>query len=703
MADPATLPRTLWHPPNPQGTLACKFMHEVNRKRGTHLDTWPQLHAWSVDQRAAFWEELFVQFPLIHEGQCERVVDENARMDSIPPWFEGVRLNFAENLLFSPAKDPSRWSTDRKEDERIACVEVREGGTEVRTVTWAELRARTGYLSNAMRARGVGKGDRIAIVASNSVDTLVVFLATTALGAIFSSSSTDMGTKGILDRLRQIKPKFVFADDWALYNGKTVDLRPKMNEIVDGMTGTAEFESIVSMPRTQRQPKDISKVREAESLELFLSAAKNDDQLRFERVDFGDPFLIVYSSGTTGQPKCIVHNVGGVLLTSHKEGNLHRDMAQISPDDLCVLQYTTTGWIMYLSSVVSLLNAARTILYDGSPFQPDLTTFLKIVQDQKVTDLGISPRWMQTLATAKPSVLPREVVDLSRLRRVTSTGMVLSEAQFEWFYDQAFPPQVQLDNISGGTDLACCFTAANLMQPVYVGGCVGPTLGMKVEAFDQEIEGGKGVQGKALPPGEPGELVCTRGFPTQPNKFWGDDAGEKYFNSYFGKYDNVWTHGDFIMFHPTTGQVWILGRSDGVLNPSGVRFGSAEIYNCLDNNFPNEIQDSICVGQRRPQDHDESVMLFLLMKPGKNFSQDLVRRVKEAIGRDCGKRCVPRYVFETPEIPTTINLKKVELPVKQIVSGKRIKPSDTLANKECLEFYYQFAEVEKIVGVKSKL
>ncbi|CAK1366539.1 unnamed protein product [Cercospora beticola] len=703
MADPTTVPRKLWDPPNPKGTLAYKFMQEVNRKRGTRLDTWPQLHAWSVDQRAAFWEELFLQFPLIHEGKYERVVDENARMDTIPPWFEGVKLNFAENILYSPAKDASKWSTDRKEDERIACVEVREGGTEVRNVTWAELRARTGYLSNAMRARGVGKGDRIAVVASNSVDTLVVFLAATARGAIFSSSSTDMGTKGILDRLRQIKPKFVFVDDWALYNGKTIDLRPKMNEIVDGMTGITEFESIVSMPRTQRQPKDISKVREAESLELFLSTAKNDPELHFERIEFGDPFLIVYSSGTTGQPKCIVHNVGGVLLSNRKEANLHRDMAQISPDDLCVLQYTTTGWIMYLVSVLSLANSAKAILYDGSPFQPDLTTFLKIVQDQKVTDLGVSPRWMQTLATAKPPVLPREVVDLSRLKRVTSTGMVLSEAQFEWFYDQAFPPQVQLDNISGGTDLASCFTMANLMQPVYVGGCVGPALGMKVEAYDQEIEGGKGVQGKALPLGEPGELVCTKGFPTQPNKFWGDESGEKYFNSYFGKYDNVWTHGDFIMFHPKTGQVWVLGRSDGVLNPSGVRFGSAEIYNCLDNNFPDELQDSICVGQRRPQDHDESVMLFLLMKPGKKFTQDLVRKVKEAIGRDCGKRCVPRYVFETPEIPTTINLKKVELPVKQIVSGKKIKPSDTLANKECLNYYYQFAEVEKMLEPRSKL
>lgn len=703
MAD-NTMPRKLWEPSSPQATLAYKFMQEVNRKRGTTLETWNELHAWSVDQRAAFYEELFQQHPLIHEGKYKQVVDEHARMDSVPPWFEGVRINFAENLLFSPdGKNPGKRSTFRKDDERVACVEAREGGTEIRNVTWQELRDRTGYLSNAMRARGVGKGDRVAIVASNSVDTLVVFLATTALGGIFSSSSTDMGTKGILDRLRQIKPKFVFMDDWALYNGKTIDLRPKMEEIVSGMDGVSEFESIVSMPRTQSRPRDVSNVRDAEALEFFLIAAKEDKELRFDRIEFGDPFLIVYSSGTTGQPKCIVHNVGGVLLNSKKEGNLHRDWAAVSADQLCVLQYTTTGWIMYMSSVLALLHGARTVLYDGSPFQPDLTSFLKLVQNQKVSDLGISPRWMQTLATAKPPVLPRDVVDLSCLRRVTSTGMVLSEAQFEWFYDQGFPSHVQLDNISGGTDLAACLALGNRMQPVYCGGTVGPGLGMKVEAFDQTIEGGKGVKGKALPAGEAGELCCTRGFPTQPVKFWGDENGEKYFNSYFAKYDNVWTHGDFISQHPQTGGIHVLGRSDGVLNPSGVRFGSAEIYNSLDNSFPDEIQDSICVGQRRPQDSDESVMLFLLLKPGQKFSSDLVKRVKDAIARDCGRRCVPKYIFETPEIPTTINLKKVELPVKQIVSGKIIKPSDTLANKECLNFYYQFAEVEKLVELRSRL
>ncbi|KAK4622071.1 Acetoacetyl-CoA synthetase [Fulvia fulva] len=703
MAD-TPVPRKLWDPPNPKGTMAYKFMQAVNQKHNTNLQTWQDLHAFSVDQRAAFWGELFTQHPLIHSGSYAKVVDENARMDTNPPWFEGVKVNFAENsLLWPDSKDPSKSTTYRKEDWRVACTEAREGGTEIRQCTWKELRERTAHMSNAMRARGVKKGDRVAVVASNSIDTLVVFYAVTSLGAIFSSSSTDMGTKGILDRLRQTKPKYVFVDDWALYNGKTFDLRPKMNELVDGMKGISELNCIVSIPRTQGKPQDISSVRCCETLANFLKSANGDKTLRFERIPFGDPFLIVYSSGTTGVPKCIVHNVGGILLNCRKEGNLHRDVAQTPPEDSCVLQYTTTGWIMYLSSCLSLMNGSRAVLYDGSPLQPDLTSFLKLIQDQGVTDLGVSPLWMQTLATAKPPVLPRDTVDLSQLRRVISTGMVLSEAQFEWFYDHGFPSHVQLENISGGTDLAACFTGANTMMPVYTGGTVSPCLGMKVEAYDQTIEGGKGVKGQPLPLGEAGEMVCTRGFPTQPVKFWDDPGGEKYFKSYFERFDNVWTHGDFLSIHPKTGQLFLHGRADGVLNPSGVRFGSAEIYNVIDINFVDEIQDSICVGQRRPQDMDESVMLFLLMKPGKKFSQALVNKVKDAIARDCGRRCVPKYVFETSEIPTTINLKKVELPVKQIVSGKTVKPSDTLANKDCLNFYYQFAKVEKVLEPKSKL
>ncbi|KAK5728250.1 hypothetical protein LTR15_001385 [Elasticomyces elasticus] len=701
MADTQVQMRKLWEPESVEATQAYTFMQNANRKRNRKMQNWDDLHAWSVDHLSEFWEEVFQQHPIVHSGSYKQVVDESARMDSIPTWFQGVKVNFAENILYWPdASDPSKSTTTRKRDNAIACTEVREGCTEIGHYTWKEVRERTAILSNALRARGVRKGDRVAVVASNSFDTLVVFYAVTALGGIFSSSSTDMGTKGILDRLRQIKPRYVFVDDWAVYNGKTIDLRPKIGEIEEGLRGVQEVEGFVSMPRWQDRPADVTNVTRCETLASFLRSANGDKTPRFERGDFRDPFIIVYSSGTTGMPKCIVHSAGGVLLNNRKEAILHRDATALDAEVNCVLQYTTTGWIMYLTSCLAMLNGTRTILFDGSPFQPDLKTFLKLVSDQKVTDLGVSPRYFQTLATAKPPVLPRDTVDLTHLRRVSSTGMVLSEAQFEWFYDAGFPKHVQLGNISGGTDLAACLTGDTMMKPLYVGGTMTAMLGMRVEVYDQE---GGGKDGRPVPKGEAGELVCTRAFPTMPVKFWDDPKGEKYFNAYFARFDNVWTHGDFISLHPQNKQFYLHGRADGVLNPSGVRFGSAEVYNSLDASFPEEIQDSVCVGQRRPQDMDESVMLFLLMKPGKKFTEDLVRRVKDAIARDVGRRCVPKYVFETPEIPTTINLKKVELPVKQIVSGKTIKPSDTLANKECLNFYYQFAKVEELLQPKSKL
>ena len=506
MVDQHPIPRKLWEYPNPKGTLAYKFMQTANRKHGLNMQSWDELHAWSVNHRADFWGLVFEKFPLIHEGTYARVIDENARMDSIPSWFEGIRLNFAENVLFWPdPKDPSKKTTFRKEDHRIACTEVREGCKEIRHCSWRELREQVGLLGNAMRARGVKRGDRVAVVASNSFDTLTVFFAVTSLGGIFSSSSTDMGTRGVLDRLRQTKPRYVFVDDWAVYNGKTIDLRPKMMEIEAGMKDISELNGLVSMPRWQTKPEDISDVPRCETMALFLQSAKGDKTLRFERVEFRDPFLIVYSSGTTGMPKCIVHSGGAVLMNKQKESNLHRDTSAIDPDNICTLQFTTTGWIMYMTSCLALSSGGKAILYDGSPFQPDLKAFIKLWGDEKVTDLGLSPRYFQTLATAKPPVSPREVADLSHLRRVTSTGMVLSDVQFEWFYDQGFPAHTQLANISGGTDLAACLTLDTLMKPLYVGGTMTPGLGMKVEVFDQEVEGGRGVKGRPLPPGEQGE------------------------------------------------------------------------------------------------------------------------------------------------------------------------------------------------------
>ncbi|KAI9822671.1 MAG: hypothetical protein M1827_000390 [Pycnora praestabilis] len=688
------MPRELWRHPDPQSTAMWKFMQAVNVRRRRSRSR----REGSDMTKSRFWQDVWEDLGIIHGGRYTQVVDESARMDSIPAWFHGVTLNFAENILYTQSPAPSTKSqtcTTVKEDSKIAVTEVREGVSEIRHVSWGGLRSRVGKLSQAMRVKGVKKGDRVAVVASNSVDTLVVFLAVTALGGLFSSSSTDMGVKGVLDRLLQIKPKYLFMDDWAVYNGKTTDLRSKMTEIVEGMRDVAEFQGAVSQPRFEK-PANISKVPRTQLLSKFLSNAPSE-KLEFEQVAFQDPFLIVYSSGTTGTPKCIVHSAGGVILSSKKEGRYHR---QVTPNTVA-LQYTTTGWIMYLSSIMTLIHGARVVLFDGSPFLPDLLAFIKLLGEQKITQLGTSPRYLHEIH--KNNISPREVTDLSALKIVTSTGMVLADSLFEWFYDVGFPSTTQLANISGGTDIAGCFALENPLTPVYVGGCQGPSLGIPIEVYDSLDEGGIGVKGKPVEDGVPGELVATGAFPNMPVMFWGgSDAAQKYFDAYYARFDDVWTHGDFIMVHPLTKGLVFLGRADGVLNPSGVRFGSAEVYGVLESEFP-QLADSICIGQRRPQDVDETVLLFVMMKPGHKFSKQLVQDIKTAIRIGLSARHVPKYIFETPDIPTTVNLKKVELPVKQIVSGKVIQPSGTLLNPDSLNFYYQFAKVEELVAGQSKL
>lgn len=346
----------------------------------TFYQTYQDLYQYSVENRAQFYDFCWKCFDIIHEGNYTTVVDESARIDSLPPWFESTRLNFAENVLFSSSRDSrAPLAKTGKEDGEIAVTEVREGMLEgVTELTWGQLRQRTGRLAQAMKAAGVGKGDCVAVVASNSIDTMLVFLAVTALGGIFSSSSTDMGADGILARLRQIKPRWVFMDDAARYNMKATELRSKMAEVVRGMEGIREFQGIVSIPRFESQIADVSGVPKTQTLAEFLSRAKNSN-LEFERVDFRDPFVVVYSSGTTGQPKCIVHSVGGVLLNANKEGRLHHEMG----GDSVVLQYTTTGWIMYLVAVQSLVFGARVILYDGSPFVPNPSILVKLAGEQK--------------------------------------------------------------------------------------------------------------------------------------------------------------------------------------------------------------------------------------------------------------------------------------------------------------------------------
>lgn len=445
-----------------------------------------------------------------------------------------------------------------------------------------------------------------------------------------------------------------------MYNGKTVDLRQKMTDIVAGLSGCDAFATLVSIPRFADSPRDVSGVARASTLADLLAGAAGRLPPDFVRIPFHEPSLICFSSGTTGMPKAITHSVGGLMMSYFKEGRLHEGLG---PDSVG-LQYTTTGWIMYVANAGLLLFGARSVFYDGSPFVPDVSVLIRVLAEQGVTKFGTSPRWL--FEVAKGGLAPRDMADLSRLEVVTSTGMVLSEQLFEWFYDVGFPRGAQLGNISGGTDIAGCFGIMNPLEPLYVGGTMGPSLGTDARIFDATLP--DGADGREVEPGTPGELVAVRSFPNAPCRFWNDAPpsgpgagagagaapGTKYHAAYFSRFPHVWAHGDFCVAHPATGQIFFLGRADGVLNPSGVRFGSAEIYSVVERRFADRVSDSLCVGQRRPRDQDESVLLFLLMKPGRRFDEALAREVKEAIGRDLSKRHVPKYVFETKEIPVRV-------------------------------------------------
>jgi acetoacetyl-CoA synthetase len=417
-----------------------KFMQHLNKTHSLSLTSFRDLHAFSLSpQRSVFWAEVFKASRYLHSGTASRVVGESAPVSAVPRWFEGVYLNFAENILHHA--DPTL-----KRDGDVAVTEVREGGSATRSVTWGELRRRAGRLAAAMKGRGVGRGDRVVVVGANSVETLVVWLATAWVGGVFSSSSTDMGVSGILGRSVQVGPKLLFFDDAAVYNGKTVDLRGKVAEVVEGLKVCEEFQGVVVIPRFERA-KDVKDIPRAETWEAFVDSAKGLPTPGFERIAFHEPLMVCYSSGTTGMPKAIVHSVGGAMISYFKEGVLHESLG---PEDV-ILQYTTVGWIMYMANVCGLLFGARSVMYDGSPFLPDAKVLVRIMEKEGVTKLGISPRWM--LEMAKNGIAPRDVADLSKLRIVTCTGMVLSDQLFEWFYDKGFPKHVHLANISGGTDI----------------------------------------------------------------------------------------------------------------------------------------------------------------------------------------------------------------------------------------------------------
>ncbi|EPQ56899.1 acetoacetate-CoA ligase [Gloeophyllum trabeum ATCC 11539] len=672
--------RKIWEPQNGHGSRLNSLRNMINRKHGLNLKDYHDLHKYSVEDYM-FWQDLWEYLGIIYSVPATAIV-EPGRLPEIPNWFPGARLNYAENILF-------------RNDDGIAVTAAREFGL-VEHYSFRQLRGHVRRMAAAMRAHGLRVGDRVAAVITNSFSAVVVALATSSIGAIYTSTAADMGTQGILDRYRQIQPKFLFFDTEVVYAGKTFDLLTKISEVAKDLVPRG-LQHVILLPSTKTgkevTQEQTARVSNSIALSDFL---KEDDgrPLQFEQLPFGQPLYILYSSGTSGPPKCIIHGQGGVLMQNKKEIAL---VYGCTFDD-CYFQYTTTGWMMWPLMLSTMALGGRILVYDGSPFHPSVEAFLKFVSDQGVTIFGTSPRFLTEVQAR--GILPSQLASFPSLRALMSTGAPLTPPMFEWA-QAAFRKDVFLTSPSGGTDICSSFITGVPAMPVYAGETQGKSLGVKTQIFDPS---GNDIEAS----GQPGELVCTRPHVSLPIGFWGDEDGKKLRAAYFDTYPGVWRQGDFIVANPVTKGLIILGRSDGVLNPSGVRFGSAEIYTVMDQ-FTEVIDDSLCVGQRRSTDKDERVLLFVKMRPGHHLTAELADKIRDAIRSALSPRHVPAYIFETAAIPYTVNNKKIEIAVKQIVSGLNIKPSGTVANPESLDLYYKYRDIENVAQhdgvnrVKAKL
>ncbi len=621
--------------------VASSTMTRYMRSLDNSFDGYAPLWEWSVSDRAAFWESIWKFGEVRASKPYESVVENSDRMPGAK-WFSGVRLNFAENLL-------------RYRDDQPAIIFQGEGQPR-RTMTYAELYDQVSRLAKAMRVHGIKAGDRIAGFVPNMPEAIVAMLAATSIGAIWSSCSPDFGIKGVLDRFGQIEPRILFTADGYFYNGKTFDSLERISGILKELPSV---EKLVVIPYVAEKP-------ETDGVLFDDFMADEGGEIEFEQLPFDHPLYIMYSSGTTGVPKCIVHGAGGTLLQHIKELWLHTDVTR----DSKVFYFTTCGWMMWNWLVSSLTAGATILLYDGFPFFPDAKGLWKFAEETGMTVFGTSAKYVAALE--KEGVKPREEFDLSALRTICSTGSPLSVESFEYVY-RDIKEDVCLSSISGGTDIISCFALGNPNLPVWPGELQCRGLGMKVDVFDDEGKPVRGVQG---------ELVCTAPFVSMPVSFWNDPDEKKYRGAYFERFENTWHHGDFAEITPQDGLV-IYGRSDATLNPGGVRIGTSDIYRQVE--VIPEVLDSIVVGQ--DWDNDVRVVLFVKLRPDAQLTDELVAKIRKTIRHNTTPRHVPAKILTVGDIPYTISGKKVELAVRRIIHGQPILNRDALANPQSLDFY----------------
>ena len=618
---------------------------------GQSFADYAALHRWSVEQPATFWSAVadFCELQLDAPGK-EVLVDPD-RMPGAQ-WFAGAQLNFAANLL-------------RYRDDRIALIFRDEAGRR-RQLSYAELYRKVAGLTEGLRRAGVTAGDRVAGLVPNCPEAVIAMLATTSLGAIWSSCSPDFGVAGILDRFAQIEPKVLFAADGYRYGGKRIDCLPLLAELAGQLDG---LERTIVFPFLAEQP-DLEPIRNALSWSDLVTAAED---IEFVSLPFDHPVYILYSSGTTGQPKCIVHGAGGTLLQHLKEHRLHSDLSR---EDTFFF-FTTCGWMMWNWLVSGLASGATLLLYDGSPFKPDAGALWRLVDEEGVSIFGAGAKYFA--AVEKSSFRPRETCSLQSLRTIQSTGSPLAPASFDFIY-QSIKPDLAVQSISGGTDLLGCFALGNPLAPVYRGElqCLG--LGMAVAVF--------GPDGTPLPAGHKGELVCTQPFPSMPVGFWNDPDDSRYRAAYFDRFVGVWTHGDYAELTEHDGMI-IHGRSDATLNPGGVRIGTAEIYRQVEK--LDAVLDSLAIGQH--WQNDTRVVLFVVLREGVELDAALRAEIRDGIRAGASPRHVPAKILAVPDLPRTRSGKLVELAVRAVVNGEPVGNLEALANPEALDYFRALPEL----------
>ncbi len=652
------LKKPLWIPSerNTKSANMTRFIEFVNGEFGKKFRTYDDLHQWSVDSIPDFWVAVWDFVGVKASRKWDRVVEDLNKFPGTK-WFPGARLNFAENLL-------------RYRDDRLAFIFKGETQKSAK-MTYKELYDTVARLAKSLRELGIQPGDRVAGYMPNMMETAIGMLAATSIGAVWSSCATDIGPQAALDRLGQIEPKVLISVDGYFYKAKPFNTLGNVAEVAKAIPS---LKKVIIVSYTGTRP-DIGNIPHAVHYEDFLAAEK-EPPFQFEQLPFDHPIFIMFSSGTTGKPKCMVQGAGGILLNHLKELMLHSDLKREDK----VFYITTCSWMMWNWLISTLGVGATIVLYDGNPNYPDAGAMWKMVQDEKITFFGLSATYINYLRGE--GIQPGKTYDLSSLREISQTGSPLSKEGFEWVYE-AVKQDLHFNSIAGGTDINGCFAIGSPIQRVYAGELQGPGLGMKVKAYD---ENGKPVWDKE------GELVCEAPAPCMPLYFWNDPTGEKYRNAYFEYYPNVWRHGDYVVFHSDTKGITFYGRSDAVLKPSGVRIGTAEIYNVVER--IEGVADSLAIGQN--WGGEQRIILFVKLAQGAQLTDALKDSIKKALREKASPRHVPAIILEMPDAPYTLNMKKVESAVTNIIHGRPVSNRDALSNPQVLDYF------EKIVSELQK-